>query len=59
MAPQPETPISREDVEQLAQREGLTAIDLITQLQGGAASLGDEGLLEQLCTLKNTFIGII
>lgn len=49
--------LTREDVEALAQREGMTPIDLLTTIQGGVARLGDEELLDRLCAIKSEFIG--
>jgi hypothetical protein len=46
----------RHNVEILAASENKTPLEIITELQVGAAKLGNEPLLEMLCDLKWEYI---
>ena len=44
------------DVEEMATETNRTEIEIITAMQAGAAILGDEAVLSDLCALKNYYI---
>ncbi len=49
--------ITRDEVENLARRQGQSALDVLTQLQGAAALLDDaEVILNALCAIKSEII---
>ena len=48
--------ILKKNIEQLAEEEGKTELEVITELQGAAAQTGNEGLLGLLCELKWDYI---
>jgi predicted negative regulator of RcsB-dependent stress response len=46
----------KQNVETLAKENGETPLEVITQLQAGAAIVKDEDLLDALCELKWDYI---
>jgi hypothetical protein len=42
----------------LAQQEGVSALELITTLQAGAAATGDQATLDKLCEIKSELLGL-
>jgi len=46
----------RKNIEQIANEEGTPVIEVITLLQGQAAKMDNEDLLEMLIELKNEYI---
>ena len=46
-------------VETLAKEQGKSELDIITKLQAGAAIIGNEPLLDELCELKDFYIDLL
>ena len=48
--------VDKEEIEQIAQDEGMSVIDVISTMQAGAAALGHEDVIGELAELKNKYI---
>ena len=46
----------KSNIEAIAQEQGKSPIEIISQLQAGAAIVNDEAMLEALCELKWDYI---
>ncbi len=46
----------KKNIETLAKDKGQSPVEVISQLQSGAALVGDEALLDALCDLKWEYI---
>ena len=47
----------KQNIEKLATEENKTEVEIISELQAGAAKMGQEEVLEALCELKWDYIG--
>lgn len=50
--------VTKEAVEILADKKGVTILEILSQLQAAAAALKDEVTLDALCGIKSEILGL-